>query len=225
MCSASGSGSRTGASSASIAAACAPNSSSMRARVPHSAGDSTPAGGWHVLADGLEQLADEALGRPVGHADLAARPAHAQQLAAARCGLGANMQPKVETHGVEAAVVERQRLDVGFAEVDVAAARRRRVRGRASSSARHVVGGGHLAPAARGGERGVAVAGGHVEHALAGAQVERLAQRLADDLQRGADDGVVARRPGGLLAGLDGGEVGRGESAAWQAERWRTMCS
>ena len=36
--------------------------------------------GWRreVLADGLEELADEAVRRPVGEADLAARPAHAQ---------------------------------------------------------------------------------------------------------------------------------------------------
>jgi hypothetical protein len=75
-----------------------------------------------------------------------------------------------------------------------------------------VVGGGHLAPAARGRKRGVAVAGSDVEHAAARAQVERFAQVLADDLQRGADDGVVAGGPGGLLARLDRREVdgGRG---------------
>ena len=60
---------------------------------------------------------------------------------------------------------------------------------------RHVVGGDHVAPAARRGERDVAVAGGDVEHLLPGAEVERLAQLLADDLQRGADHGVVAGRP------------------------------
>ena len=68
---------------------------------------------------------------------------------------------------------------------------------------RHVVGGDHVAPAAGGGERDVAVAGGDVEHLLPGAEVEGFAQLLADDLQGGADDGVVAGRPGALLAGLD----------------------
>ena len=63
--------------------------------------------------------------------------------------------------------------------------------------------------AARGGERRVAVAGGDVEHALAGAHVDGFGERFADDLQRGADDGEVAAGPGGLLALLDGGEVGR----------------
>ena len=57
------------------------------------------------------------------------------------------------------------------------------------------------------GERGVAVAGGDVEHALAGGDVDGLAERLAGELQRGADDGVVARGPGALLARLDGVEV------------------
>ena len=38
---------------------------------------------------------------------------------------------------------------------------------------------------------------------LAGAQVHRLAEHLADDLERGADHGIVARCPDRLLAGLD----------------------
>jgi len=39
----------------------------------------------------------------------------------------------------------------------------------------YVVGGGDLAPATRGGQRGIAVAGGDIEHTLPGAQIERLA--------------------------------------------------
>lgn len=74
----------------------------------------------------------------------------------------------------------------------------------------HVVGGGDIAPTARGRQRGVAVAGGDVEHTRAGAQVKRFAQGLADDLQRGAYDGIVACGPCGLLAGLDRVEIGRG---------------
>src|SRR3569623_39624 len=73
--------------------------------------------------------------------------------------------------------------------------------------ARHVVGRGHLAPAARGGERGIAIAGGDVEHLLPGPEVERLAQLLADDLQRGADNGVVAGRPGAMLLCLQRGKI------------------
>ena len=59
----------------------------------------------------------------------------------------------------------------------------------------------------RGGQRGVAVACGDVEHALVGLQVAGLGELLADELQRGADHGVVAGAPGSLLAGLHGGEV------------------
>ena len=57
----------------------------------------------------------------------------------------------------------------------------------------------------------VAVAGGDVERGRAGRKVERLGEGLADDLQRDADPGIVARGPGGLLALLDGGVVGGGE--------------
>jgi hypothetical protein len=57
---------------------------------------------------------------------------------------------------------------------------------------RHIVGGDHVAPAAGGGERGVAVASGHVEHLLARTEVEGFAKLFTDDLERGADDGVVA---------------------------------
>src|SRR5262249_109280 len=74
----------------------------------------------------------------------------------------------------------------------------------------HVVGGRDLAPAPRRGERDIAVAGRDVEHLVAAPEVERLAELFAHDLQRRADHGIVARRPGALLARLDGGEVGGG---------------
>jgi hypothetical protein len=73
---------------------------------------------------------------------------------------------------------------------------------------RDVVGRGHLGESPRRGERGVAVAGRHVEHAFAGEQVDRLAERLPDDLQPDADLAEVARGPGRLLARLDRLEVG-----------------
>jgi hypothetical protein len=58
-----------------------------------------------------------------------------------------------------------------------------------------------------GGERRVAVAGRDVEHLGAAAQVDGLAELFADDLQRGADRRIVARGPGRLLLGLQGGEI------------------
>src|SRR5690606_15646197 len=59
-----------------------------------------------------------------------------------------------------------------------------------------------------GGQRCIAIAGGDVEDGLAGAHIGGLGECLADDLQGRADGGVVAAGPGGLLALLDGGEVG-----------------
>jgi len=79
--------------------------------------------------------------------------------------------------------------------------------GSAVEQRRHIVGRRDATAAARGRERRVAVAGRNVEHALVPAQVARFGERFADDLQRRADDGVVAARPCGLLAGLDGGEI------------------
>jgi hypothetical protein len=61
---------------------------------------------------------------------------------------------------------------------------------------------------ARGRKRGVAIARGHVDHALTGAQIERFAEALTDDLQCGADHGIIAGGPRGLLTRFNGGEVG-----------------
>ena len=73
-----------------------------------------------------------------------------------------------------------------------------------------VVGRHDLGEAPGGGQGRIAVAGGDVEDALVAAKVDRLAQALAHDLQRGAHDGIVAGAPGDLLAALDGGEVDDG---------------
>jgi hypothetical protein len=51
----------------------------------------------------------------------------------------------------------------------------------------------------RRGERGSSGADG----TPVAAQIERLAQPFADDLQGGSDDGIVAGRPGAVLAELD----------------------
>ena len=175
-----------------------------------------------MLAERLEQAADVAVGRPVGEPDLAARLADAEQFGGGLVLVGGEHHAEGRNHDVEARRRERQRLGVGLAENDVeplglgalAAALEQR---------RHVVGRGHVAPAARRGERDIAVAGGDVEHVAARAKVERLAQLLADDLQGGADHGVVAGRPGGLLAGLEGGEVGLAPArrpAGWRSWTW-----
>ena len=153
----------------------------------------------HVLAERLEHLADEALRRPIGQPDLAARLADAQQLGRGLVLVGREHHAEGRDDHIKACVGERQRLGIGLAEFDgqplgggaLAAALEQR---------RHVVGRGHVAPAARRRQRHVAVAGRDIEHLAAGTKVERLAELLADDLQRRSDHRIVARRPGALLA-------------------------
>ncbi len=160
-----------------------------------------------VLADGLEELPDEAFGRPVGKADPAAALADANQLGRGAVLVGGEHHPEGRDDRVEALVRERQRFRVGLAELDVEPFGRGALAG-ALEQRRHVVGGDHVAPATGGGEGRVAVAGSDVEHLLSRAEIEGLAQFLADDLQGGADDGIIARRPRRLLAGLERLEVG-----------------
>ena len=64
-----------------------------------------------------------------------------------------------------------------------------------------------VAPAPGRGEGGVAVAGGDVEDLLSGAKVEGFAKLLADDLQRGAHNRIVAGGPGALLTDLQCCEI------------------
>lgn len=112
-------------------------------------------------------------------------------------------------HDVEAAIGERQAFRIGNPERHVEAVGEGALAG-AIEEGRHVVGGDDLAATPGCGQRDIAVAGRDIEHLLAGAHVERFAELFADDLQRGADHGVVARRPGRLLTGLQRRQVGRG---------------
>jgi len=145
-----------------------------------------------VLADGLEQLADEAVGCPVGKTDLSAVLADADQLGSGALLIGREHHPEGRNDDIEAAARKRQRLGVGLAKLDIEPFGSGAFTG-ALEQRRHIVGGYHLAPATGGGEGNVAVAGSDVEHLLSGADVEGLTQLLADDLQGRADDGVIAR--------------------------------
>ena len=160
-----------------------------------------------MLADRLEQLADETIGRPIGEADLAARLADTDQLRRGLFLVGGEHHAEGRDDDVEAAVLEGQRFGVGLAELDLESLGGGSL-ARLFEQSRHVVGGDHVAPAPRGGQRDVAVAGGDIEHLLSGAKIEGFAQLLADDLQRGADDGIIAGGPGALLAGLDARQIG-----------------
>ena len=166
--------------------------------------------GRNVFAQNPEHLSDEAVRCPVRQADLAARAADAQQFAGSLLLVGREHDAEGGEHDIEARIGEGQCLGIGFLEGD-----RQAVGFGAAASALEkgadIVGRHDVGEAAGRRQRGVAVAGGDIEDALVAAQVDGLAQDLADDLQRGADDGVVAGAPGELLAALDGGQVDGGD--------------
>ena len=165
-----------------------------------------PRRGWEVAADGPEQRPDVAVGDPVDHADAAAGPADPQQLAGRPLLVGGEHGPAGRQDRVEGGVGEGQGLGVGLLEGRLQPFGGGALAGTVEQRG-HVVDAGDLAEAAGGGQGGVAVAAGHVQHALAGAQVDGLAQQLGGEQEPGADGGVVAGGPGGLLALLDGGDV------------------
>src|SRR5262249_29921028 len=111
----------------------------------------------------------------------------------------------------EARIGKRQIFRIRLAELDRKAFGLRPLAAALEQRA-DIVGRHHIGEAARRRERRIAVAGRDVEDALVAPEVDGLAKRLADDLQRSADHGIVAGGPGGLLLGLDGGKVRRGGS-------------
>ncbi len=182
------------------------------------------AGGRRQLPpEHLEHAADQAVGRPVGQADATAGLAHTDHLGGGPRLIGREHDTERGQHGVEPGIGERQCLGVGRLECHLQAVGTRAF-GATLEQAGDVVGRRHPAAAAGSGQRGVAVAGGHVEHLLVAAQVAGLGEQFAHQLQRRADDGVVAARPGCLLTGLEGGEVdgcihGAGLLAVWTAAK------
>ena len=177
--------------------------------VPHSAGDFTPAGGGMCLPIVLKSWPMKPSGVQFAMPILPPALADPQHLGGGLVVIGGEHHAEGRDHRVEARIRERQRLGIGFLELDDPAFRLGAVAALIEQR-RHVIGRRHVAPAPRGSERDVAVAGGDIEHFLARAQIHRLAEIFADDLQGRADDGVVAGRPGALLAGLQGGEIGSG---------------
>lgn len=141
-------------------------------------------------ADHDEEPADEALGRPVRETDAAAGAHHADELLRGAAVVGGEHDAEYRGRDVERGVGERQVLGVGDLQIQRQSFRRGAPADRLQQR-RDVVGRCHDRKAPGCGERGVAVSGGDVEHALAGAQVDRLAEALADDLQRGSHHGVM----------------------------------
>ena len=160
-----------------------------------------------IFAERLEDLSDKSFGRPVRQTDLAFRPANAQKLGGRLVLVRREHHTEGGKNRIEIVVAERQVFGVGLLEFDCHAFGFRA--GAAVLQQRgHVVGRGDVAPAPRGSERRHAVAGGNIEHFRAGVEIERFAELLTDDLQRRADDGVVAGRPCGLLSRFEGGKIG-----------------
>ena len=159
-----------------------------------------------VAADGLEHLADEALGRPARQPDAPAGAHHAQQLGGGLRLIRREHHADGRKRHVEVGVGKGQRFGVGLAKRHLQALGGGTLAPTLEQRA-HVVGRGDVGKAPRGGQRGVAVAGGHVQHLAAGAHIDGLAQVLAHDLQGGAQNGVVARGPDGVLALLERGVV------------------
>ena len=157
-----------------------------------------------MLADGLEDLADEALRSPVCQGDLAAGTANTQKLGHGLHLVGREHHPKGRHHGVEAAVVKRQGLGIGDPKVDGQALRRGPLPALVQQ-ALDIVRRGDLAEPPGRGQSDISVAGGDVQHLGARAQVHGFAELLADNLQGGADQGIVAGGPGGALLFLCGG--------------------
>ena len=179
--------------------------------MPHASGDGTPAGGGTWCPDDLEHLADEAGRGPVGEADAATGPAHPEHLGRGPLGVGHEHDPERGQHGVEGVVVEGQGLGVGDLGRDGQA-----------------LGLGRDGPSRRGAPRRSRWPSPQPPRRAAASEALPLPAAtsstcdpaamstasqsvLADDLQGGADHGVVAAGPGGLLAALDGVEVVTGE--------------
>lgn len=165
--------------------------------------------GGDLTAEHLEKLPDEAVGCPVRHADAPTGPADACELRGRSGVVGREHHPKAGQHGVETGVLEWQGLGVGLPEFDV------QPFGQspgcpALQQAADIVCRCDVAAAPGRGETGVAIAGRDVQHPLIPADVAGLGELLANQLERGADHGVVAAGPGNLLAGLEGGKVDGG---------------
>ena len=114
----------------------------------------------------LEQAADEAFGRPVGHADAAAGAHHAQHLARGAGMVGREHHAEGRQRDVKAAGLVGQGFRVGDLEAHGQA-----FGGGAGAAfvqqGLHIVGRGHFGKAARRGQRGVSVACGDVDHTFA----------------------------------------------------------
>src|SRR4029078_5352813 len=137
----------------------------------------------YVFADGLEQLADKALGRPIGEADLASPAADAREFICGLLLIGREHDTEGGKQKISALIREGKSFSVGLLEGDwqavgfgpLASA----LEQRADIVRRH-----DISETAGRRARGVAVAGSDIEDVLVAAEIDSLAQTLAHDLQR-----------------------------------------
>ena len=175
-----------------------PNISVSRARVPHSAGDFTPAGGGRCLPSVLNtwpmKPSGVQLARPILPPALQTRSSSA----AARLLVRREHHAEGREHDVEAVVRERQVLGVGLAGIrscsPSASARARRARAAPARSRSSVT--SHQRRAAA--SVAIAVAGGDVEHLLsriAGRAPRRAPRRRSAASRRRWRNCLTTTRP------------------------------
>ena len=164
---------------------------------------------WQIPAEGLEHLPDKSFRRPVGQTDPPTTPADPRQFGSGLVLIGGKHHPERRQHRGKTAIGERQGFRVGdlkshfqmFGAGAILAALQQH---------RNVIGRGHQTTAPRRCQGRIAVAGSHIKHLFIAAQIAGFGEVFADNLQCGADHGVVATGPGDFLAFLQGSEINRG---------------
>ena len=148
--------------------------------------------GGLVAAQQLEEPADAAIRRPVGHHHDSAGATDAQQLAGRRGLVGREHRADARQHSIELAVGERQRLRVGH----LPAQRQAALAGVPLPDRQQLggeVGRHHVGAGGRGGQCGVAGACAHVEHPHPGPDA-RGGHHLRPEIRDQCRDAVVVAR-------------------------------
>ena len=167
------------------------------------------AGRWRqVFTQRFEHLADEALRCPVGEADPASRPTDPRQFRGSLGLVRRKHHAKGRKHRVKTGVFKGQCFGIRHLKDDIA------IQAlcpdpvlTAFKQCGDIVRRADDAASTRRRQRGVTVAGRHVEHSLIAQQVTGFGQLFADDLQGGADHGVVATGPGSHLTVFQGNKI------------------
>ena len=182
-----------------------------------------------MLADGPEDAADEALGRPAREREPATGSGDADELPGRLVVVGAEHHADRGEHDVERLVAVRQRLRVGLGELDDEVLGHGPAAGDLEQLL-HVVDAGRDRGPAGSGEGDVAGAGRDVEDVLAGCDAGMLDEVLGNRHGQGGDLVVVAAAPHLLLlvaklGVVGGGGDGHGGAFRWSASREGRGCA